>query len=90
MGFEYCLRMKLSDRDSLFFGHSLPQRLDAFDLVHGLGGEIGPPGMRARPHGNAFDHEERIATTNTPSDATQLNPGVPAGRACLASRGRQR
>ena len=70
--------MKLGDGDLFAYSHRLPQCLDALDLVHGLGSEIGFPTVGARPHGNAFNHEQRVAAAKAASDATQVNFSAPA------------
>lgn len=80
--------MKLRDCDPSVFGHGLPQRLDALDLVHRLGSEIGLPAVWTRPHWNTFDHQERVAAAETARDTAQLNAGTSAGHTRLARRGR--
>jgi len=60
--------MKLRDRYLAIDGNRPTKCLDAFKLVHGLGREIGLSAVRAGPHRDTFNDEERSTATEATSD----------------------
>jgi hypothetical protein len=49
------------------------ERLDAFDFVHGLGGEVRLATTRARPHGDGFDDKQGRTLAKASRDVLELH-----------------
>jgi hypothetical protein len=84
-----CVRgFKRSYRHRATDSHRFTKRFDALDLVHGLRGEVRLAAARARPHGDAFNDQERCSLAETARDVLQLRRASTAMRALPLSRGR--
>lgn len=68
----------------------LAQRLDAFDLVHRLGREIGLAAAWARPHRDVLDHQQPGRLAKAPRDVLELHPPAAAMVTVLLARRRFR
>ena len=78
------------NRNRPSFGDRLAQRLDAFDLVHRLGREIGLAAAWARPHRDVLYHQQPRRLAKAPRDVLELHPLAAAmGTVLLARRHRR-
>ena len=82
------LPVKLGNFNGAINGHGFAQRLNALDLVHGLGGEVRFAAVRTGPHGDAFNDQKAFPRAKTPRDSAKLNSGLATRGAPLARQRR--
>jgi hypothetical protein len=82
-------RFERCNRDWALDCNCFSERLDAFDFVHGLGGEVGLAATRARPHGDGLDDEQGRALAKASCDVLELHRFTAAVCTEMLNRGRR-